>query len=157
MTPSMKGFTLVETLVYLGLFSIAIGGLIVSAFYLIDAGADNQKLVSVQEEGTFLNRKLAWAIASATDADVVGGTTLTLSRPDLGAESPLSLTYDAGVGKGSLMLSRGGGIPLPLNGSEFTVTDVVFSVVHEIGRPTYVGATYKVEGESFRLDIYLRE
>jgi hypothetical protein len=153
---SGAGFTLIETIIYLGLFGIVMSGLIVSAFYLLDSGQRTAGLIAVQEEGTFVNRKLSWAIGSATDAAVSGATELTLSRLDLPSdENPITISYDATEKR--IMLQRGSHTALPLTSDVFEVTDVHFSVVHDSLRPPYVGVTFKIGEDPFRLDMYLRK
>ena len=53
----LKGFTLIETMIYTALFSIIIGGGIVSAYQIITStqGSSNQ-LIS-EQEADFLMRK----------------------------------------------------------------------------------------------------
>ena len=151
-----KGFTLIETVIYLGLFTIIMGGFIVSAFYIFDSGNKTASLIAVQEEGTFLNRKLSWAIGSAIDADTIGADTLVLTRPDLPAdENPLTISFNAA--EGALMLERGSKGEEALNSAALEVSDVVFTVTNAPGRPEYVGVSFEVEDKPFRLDIYLRQ
>ncbi len=157
MTTTHRGFTLIETLVYLGLFAIVIGGLLVSAFYLIDSGTKNEKEISIQEEGTFLSRKLNWAVASACNAvDTGSGLKLTWKSGLPSSENPLTVALDSS--DGSLTLQRGAGAALPLSTSEFKVSNLAFSIdKSKSDRPTYVGITFEVEGTPFRLDTYLRQ
>ncbi|MDP3741157.1 MAG: prepilin-type N-terminal cleavage/methylation domain-containing protein [bacterium] len=76
-----KGFTLIETLIYLALFSIIIGGVLVSAYQIIQASTQSQENALVQEEGHFLVAKINWALTGAQ----------TISVPTAGTSSPTDL------------------------------------------------------------------
>lgn len=155
-TPCARGVTLIETVVYLGLFAIVIGGLMVSAFYIADSGAKTKRAIAITEEGTFINRKLAWASAGATDARVEDGA-LIFTRIDIPEEeTPLTFSFDGT--SGMLTLTRGSREALPLVPKEYAVTDVVFSVVKESAHaPVYVRVSYTIHDVPFRFDTYLRK
>src|SRR3989344_9023228 len=63
------GFTLIETLVYLGLFSILIGGALVAAFGIFESNGRNQTKAMVQEEGQFLAAKIDWVLSGVRSVD----------------------------------------------------------------------------------------
>jgi prepilin-type N-terminal cleavage/methylation domain-containing protein len=84
---SSKGFTLIEVIIYIALFSILIGGAFIVAFQLIDSSGKLNAKNTVQSEGNFVMRKLSWALTS-----VDPGITTT---PSLGTTSNLRVTkYD---------------------------------------------------------------
>lgn len=150
---NMRGFTLLETVIYIALFSILMSGVLVTLFQLLDAGTMNRTAVAVQEEGTFVNRKINWALAGATAVNVPNTKTLTITRPDLGAQSPLQITESAG----EMRISRGGATPVPLTTSEFEVADTEISVIPPAsGVPTAVRVSYTIEGTPFVFITYLR-
>ena len=69
-----------ETMVYIALFGIIMSGAVVGTYNLLEGGRRNIDSTKIEEEGTFLNRKINWALTSATGASVSGGgTTLTIS------------------------------------------------------------------------------
>ncbi len=152
---NLRGFTLIETILYLGLFSIIIGGILVSAYNLIESGQRTQAIIGTQEEGIFLNRKLSWAISGATSAATLNsGNTLQLTRPDLpSAENPLAFTLTGT----DLTLQRGSGAPVALNGSGYPITNLLFTVTHTAGKPTSVSATFDIAGQLFEFDTFLRK
>lgn len=81
-----KGFTLIETIIYLALFSIIIGGVLVSAYQIIQASTQSQENALIQEEGHFLVAKINWALTGARTvtfpASGTPGTTLDLDKFD---------------------------------------------------------------------------
>ncbi len=78
-----KGFTLIETLVYLALFALIIGGLAASAYMLFETSDRNQTKAMLQEEENFIMAKILRAFDNAASASVSGGgSTLTVTRHD---------------------------------------------------------------------------
>lgn len=83
-----KGFTLVETLVYLALYAIIITGAVAGVYSIVESSAHNQTKALVQEEGNFLIGKIDWALANAK----------TISSPIANrAGATLSVTTYAGT------------------------------------------------------------
>lgn len=76
-----KGFTLIETLVYLALLGLLFAGLLTAAFAVIE-GLDMLKVCgAIQEEGNFILAKISRAIISAETA--TGKTNgIVLTNPD---------------------------------------------------------------------------
>ena len=68
----MKGFTLIETLIYIALFSTIIFSGLVTAFNLIQGSDVLNKKTVTQEEGNFVIRKIDWALTGATNITTGG-------------------------------------------------------------------------------------
>ncbi len=142
-----------EVIIYIGLFSILMSGSVVAAYQLMGSGSHNELSVSTQEEGTFLNRKINWALTGAS-AVSGGGTTLTITRPDLGAQSPLVIA-SSGT---NLTLSRGGSAQTVLNSAAFSINNVSFVITPAaFGRPTEVDVNFFVDTTPFVFKTYLRQ
>lgn len=81
---SNKGFTLMETLVYLALFSLLFGGAIVSAYNMFEGFSRGQTHIMMQEEGDFLIGKINWALSGAQSIEVPAtgsnGDTLSITK-----------------------------------------------------------------------------
>src|SRR4051812_4410040 len=60
------GFTLIETLLYIGLFAIVIGGGMIATYQIIQSTEASKNHIILQEEANFLLRKVNWALAGAT-------------------------------------------------------------------------------------------
>ena len=65
-----KGFTLIEILIYLGIFSFVIGGLLYVIYGMIQGSSKLQSGVVIEEEAAFLLRKFDWAMVGASDITV---------------------------------------------------------------------------------------
>ena len=153
------GFTLVEMLVYLALFSLLMSGTVVGSYNLLEGGSRNKIAVGIQEEGTFLNRKINWALTNASAVSVSsGGTRLTITRPDLGSQSPIVI-----IGTGTkITLKRGASAPIELNSDRYVVTGPangkLFSVQPAAsGRPPSVTVSFEIHGKSFLFRTYVRQ
>lgn len=92
---SSAGFTLLEVIIYLALFSIIMGGAAVSVFYIFDA-ADRAHTESVLEnESDFILGKIDWVLSSTqsitTPTDNSSGSTLTVVSHDASLDDPVSI------------------------------------------------------------------
>jgi len=148
-----KGFTLLETIIYIALFSVLMAGVIVAVFNIFSSNDRNQISVSIQEEGTFVARKLSWALTSASNASTTSTSTLVITRPDLSAQSPLTLTESAK----RLTLARGTGAGMALTGARFIVSSTTFLITPAAsGIATSVKMTYRINGVPFIYKSYLK-
>lgn len=78
-----QGFTLIETLVYLGLFALIIGGLVSASYMLFETSDRNQTKAMMQEEGNYIMAKVVRALDNASSAAVsLGGSALTIAKYD---------------------------------------------------------------------------
>ncbi len=148
-----RGFTILETVIYIGLFSILMTGVLVTVYELIEGGTQNREAVAIQSEGTFINRKISWALSGATAIDVSSSTILTITRPDLGGQSPLRITENGG----QMLISRGGGATIPLTTAEFKVENTSFSMIPSVaGLPDGILVHYTIDDVPFEFRTYLR-
>jgi prepilin-type N-terminal cleavage/methylation domain-containing protein len=150
-----KGFTLMETMIYIALFGIIMTGAVVGTYNLIEGGNHNINSTRIQEEGTFLNRKINWALSGATAATISGGgSTLTVTRPDLGAQSPLVISGTGNI----ITIARGTGAAVELNSDRFSISNVAFAYTAAVnGRPPSVSVNFKVADKPFDFRSYLRQ
>src|ERR1041385_5567651 len=81
-----SGFTIIELLVYLGLFGIIMTGILSGSYAVIESANRNQTKGLVQADGDFLLGKINWAMSGVTAVTmpVVGtpGSTLTTNKWD---------------------------------------------------------------------------
>ena len=117
-----RGFTLIETLMYLGLFSIIIGGLTVSAYSFFELSGRNQYKAVLQNEQDFLIAKINMVVRNAQSVTI----------PAAGASaSVLDATGN------TIALGNSGTVTLngfALNATGTTISNVVF--IH-----TYAGGS----------------
>ncbi len=119
---TQRGFTLIEILIYLGLFALIMVGILASAFSIFQGSGRTQTKVMVQEEGDFLLGKIGWVMT--------GGSNIT--QPTFGnSDNTLSLTKAGTVY--NLVLSGGN---LSLQGATLNNTNI--TVLAPTAPPTFV-------------------
>lgn len=126
-----SGFTLIETIIYLALFGILIGGAVVASANLFESSGRAGTIAMLQEEGDFIEGKIDWVLygAQAVTAPSSGVSctttcTLTTIKWDASGGNPFTVALTGS----NLTLARSGGTPAILNNTNTLVT--AFSVNH---------------------------
>lgn len=146
----MRGFTLIETIIYIAILALLLGSGIAAAFYIIDSSQKNKTDINVQAEGNFILGKIAWALSGAS-AVSASGNTLTITKPSLPAsENPLVFSLSGN----KIRLRRGSGSAIDINSSNAPVSAATFSFTPSSGKVT-AGVT--IGGKVFNLIKYLRK
>ncbi len=114
-----NAFTLIEVIIYLALFSIVLGGAIVSAFTLIESNDRNQAQTRIGEEANFLLSKMDFYFSSlqtiyspAPQILCTQNCTVSIARYD----QPTLVTFTES--QNELFVSENGGMPLELSNKE---------------------------------------
>lgn len=155
---SNTGFTLIEILLYTGLFSVVIGGLLLITHGILGGSVRLQSDVVINEEGIFIIRKIYWALAGASDIAVPSAGRLEVTNLNFpAAENPLVFELNSG----NLILSRGAGVPARLNSDNVEITALAFSKITGAGgAPDGVSAQFTIksalQSKDFNLKRYLR-
>ena len=153
----VRGFTLIEVLIYIVLFGLLMSGAVVSAFQLLQSGQHQDLNFAAQQEGNFVDRKLAWVLSSASAVSVSGGNVMTVTRSDLGAQSPLVVDASGGT-MARITLARHGAAAQPITADGLVVSDVLFAVTPPAGGlPEAVHASFSLAGKAFSYAMYLRQ
>jgi len=166
---SQKGFTLIETLIYLGLYAIIMTGALTAIYTIFESSARNQVKAMVQEEGTFILGKIDWAL---TGAKTIGspptgstGSTLSITKFDSTAGNPIVISLSGA----NAMISRSGNPGAVLNNSNVSVTNLTFTHTSASGsgsNPESVAASFTLQAttsdglsysQSFATVKYLRK
>ena len=116
------GFTLIEIIVYMALFSLVVGGFLIVTYGIIQGAGRVQSKIELNEEGEFLIRKFDWAVSGGSSV-ITSATTLQVTKQSLpAAENPLVFSLNSG----NLLLKRGGSTST-LNTADVTVATTSFS------------------------------
>jgi prepilin-type N-terminal cleavage/methylation domain-containing protein len=83
-TERARGFTLVEVMIYISLFSVMMTMVIGTAYVLITSAGQNDQKLLILDEGHFLMQKLSSLFIGATPTGVGYSGALTLLRPEGG-------------------------------------------------------------------------
>ncbi len=151
------GFTLIEILIYISLFSIVVGGLLITAYNVISGSGRLHNKVFINEEAAFMIRKFDWALTGATAISVTSSTKLTITKPSLSA-NPLAFSLSSGT----LMLVRGVSSSVQLNSASIKVNSLAFTEIPPSGgRPKGVSIQFELanisEKQNFNITRYLRQ
>lgn len=163
---AQRGFTLVEMLIYLGLYAIIMTGALVSVYAILSSSAHNQANAMVQEEGAFLIGKIDWVLTNTqtitSPASNASGSVLDVSRFD-GSTVRLALVGD------DVQISENGTPAQTLNNTNVFITNLVFEYAKASAdglNPERVQATFTIttrtsDGLSFERNFttlkYLRK
>lgn len=126
---SSAGFTLIEIIIYLALFSIIMSGSVVTVYQIIQNSNSLQTKVILEEEGNFILAKLNWALTGAQantniESPGVGISSSTLIIKTLPGNI---LRAQADLNNGNIRFNGGTGNLLELNPERITVTSLNFS------------------------------
>ena len=122
---SRGGFTLMETLIYIALFSV-ITSFVFGVFYQI-LGSQNQNRdrIEVDSEANFMMQKIRWALAGVQTINQPAvnttSTTLSVTRYNF-AQNPV--VFD--LNSQALRISKGGASAVVLNNSRVNVSQLIF-------------------------------
>lgn len=75
-----RGFTLIETIIYIGLFSVLLGTAFITAYHIIDGSRGLSARTVVQSEGNFVIRKINWALIGAETITIPSSSSTTNLR-----------------------------------------------------------------------------
>ena len=88
-----RGFTLIETLVYLALYTIIVGGVLASVYSMFESSAHNETVAMLEEEGDYLAAMIDWVLSEAVSiqSPIHSGNLLSVTHSDgstVGISSP---------------------------------------------------------------------
>lgn len=146
-----NGFTLIETIVYIALFSILMTSTLITVYELFSSIEINNTALIIETEETFINNKLRWAItgASAVTAPSVDKLIITPATHMLFNEFIFYVDDEI------LYLKRDANPPEAL-----TSTDMIFSNFSIIITPAtaflpeYIQIKYQLNQTPFIFEIY---
>lgn len=144
-----RGFTLIETLVYIALFSFIMGSTILCVYGIAQSGDQFGGMNESISEGEFVTSKLNWALTSARtiEAPLSGyGTTLSLTLHD-------GTRVDLRLRDGAIEMSVGGASYLPLTTENVHVEHLGFMLL--AGMPEGIEASTTIDGVTFMTRRYL--
>lgn len=139
------GFTLIEAMIYIALFTFVIGGGILSAYQIFEGSARIQALAEEETEINFIVRKLDWALSGSeivSPLPSVAQPALTVNK----GGTQYTFSRDA---SGVFQVSTTGWGTVPLTGSGISIDSMNF--VHfdgGIGEPNSMSYTFVVDGET---------
>jgi type II secretory pathway pseudopilin PulG len=162
-----RGFTLLETIIYVGLLGIMFSGIFVSIYPFFTGAERLTRNIAAEGETAFILNKIRYALAEGitepTDTvalPTAGNSSDTLVIEDGDAvftfeQNPDSACVPPATCHPTLDLTIGDGDPLPLNADRVPIEN--FSVRHYAptgGAPRYLEITFDANGESVGPVVY---
>lgn len=150
-----QGFVLIEMIIYIGLFSILIGGIIVSAFNLIQNTYRTDAQVVTHEEVNFVLKKLNWALVGAENISVNSShDTLTIDNPKVSSDD-IVFKYNSTDKKMELKTKNADGF-YPITTINVSVESVIFNKKETTGQPPGVEIKLNIDGKTVDVTKYLK-
>ncbi|OGE82841.1 MAG: hypothetical protein A2846_04340 [Candidatus Doudnabacteria bacterium RIFCSPHIGHO2_01_FULL_49_9] len=149
-----NGFTLIETLVYIVLLAIVMGGILMVTYQLVEGTDRTLAKVIEEEEANFILRKIDWALSNVDDINLpVSGSGATLSVDKIGyGSNPIAFDLSGGA----FRVSKGGGAPVDLTTSNVAVSSLSFQRVTVPGQPEQIVVTFDLNGQPYSMTRTLR-
>lgn len=154
------GFTLIETVIYIALLGLIMGGTLMATYGLLEGVGSLGSKTVVQGEGNFVLRKLSWAFSDMSVAPTVSGSgciqTVSVSKTGY-AKNPIEFQRNAA--SSSIEIHEGGsGAYLPLTTENVAVSCLQFQIIPPVGgAPAGVVASTTIDGINFAITKYLRK
>ena len=147
-----KGFTLVETLIYIALFTILIGAGFSTAYYLIQDGESLSSKTVTNSELNFVLQKLDWASTGASSFEVISPSELKINR--YSSPAIVSFRLDAGTTTKYIQINEGSGWT-SLTTVNVEVSDLNFQTIS--GTPSGIIVSMTLDGISATTTKYTRQ
>jgi prepilin-type N-terminal cleavage/methylation domain-containing protein len=151
-----KGFTLVEVIVYVAIFSIFVAGLASFTGSMTSSRVNSQTFFEVNDQGTrainVITQTLrnAAAVASPAIGTVSDSLSVATATP---ASSPTVFSLNGGI----LYVTEGVGSPAALTNGKITISDLVFYNLSRAGKPCAVQIRFKANNTNFYGSATLRQ
>ncbi len=144
----MRGFSLIETIIYIALLALLMSGAILVVYQITQSSYLVASKNTTQEEGQFVLRKLEQALVGASDVSV-SGSTLTITRY---SASTITVGIDGG---GDVYLDRNGSLTVADKLTTDNVSVDALAFAPHTG-PSGVTVNLTLDGEVFTLTQYVR-
>ena len=159
---NQSGFTLIEIVIYIALFSIIISGCFVTAFNLIE-GYDklNTKAV-LEEEGNFILRKIDWALTGTDPSlppSITGsGCSQTLTTNKISFPSnPIVVRRQSSLNS-PIEMKEGINSFSPISTANVSVSCLKFLSIPASGNsPAGITATVTINNHDYVITKYIRK
>lgn len=120
-----RSFTLIETLIYSALVSIAVSFVLLGVYQIIESRYRSLARTEIEEETNFLMRKIAWVLNAATEINMPSpgatSTVLSVNKPNF-TPNPVVIAK----ANFAAAISYGGGEAIPLNSESVAVRELIF-------------------------------
>jgi prepilin-type N-terminal cleavage/methylation domain-containing protein len=152
---SQKGFTLIEILIYVAIFSMIVGALFAFSFSFDGSRLQSQLMLEVNDQGTSLIRTITQSIRGAVlvDTPMVGAIAETLS---INTKNPISNPTVFFINNEALYVSEGASAQIALTNNKVKITNLVFSNVSRPATPGVIRIRFTLANKEgkYSVDFY---
>ena len=151
----MRGFTLFETIIYIGLFGLLFTGILTTVYPFISGSERLTRNIATEGEVAFILHKIDYALTES----VIEPSATTRISPNAGILNADALAINPSNGgnplfqfrniDGELLYQEAGGTEHALNATRVVITD--FAVSHPTpatGEPHMIEITFKANGQA---------
>jgi type II secretory pathway pseudopilin PulG len=121
-----SGFSLIETTLYIALFSIFIGGSLISVYNLSESGLKNSDRALITDEGNFISSKIDFIIEKSSTInlppDNSSSIILSVIPNNTASGSPIILSKSGDY----IEIKKGTNTPIKINGENFPISNLNF-------------------------------
>lgn len=114
----MKGFTLIELILYVAIITIVMSALIPFAWNVIGGSVKSSAQQEVSSQARFVSERIKYEIRQASGITSVGATSISLTNFSPDTATVISLSG------GKLQINKNGTGPVNLNSDDTTITTV---------------------------------
>ncbi|MFZ2523104.1 MAG: prepilin-type N-terminal cleavage/methylation domain-containing protein [Minisyncoccia bacterium] len=153
-----KGFALIETIIYIALFSILMTSGFVATYQIISSADLLNQKNRTEEEGNFVLRKMSWSFAGL-DAGIIptvsgSGCSQSISISKTNTANPIRIRTNVTAGVNYLEIQDDGVTYYPLTTINASTSCLKFSIIS--GNPYGIIATTTINGKDFVIKKYAR-
>ena len=152
----MKGFTLIEVLIYSALIAMIISGSLIAVYQIIEGSDSIQNKIIMEQEANFLLSKIRWALTGATAINIptigLASSTLSINKANY-SENPI--VFD--LNSNNLRIKQGSGNPAILNNQNIAINNLIFEHLTASAAPEGLKISLTVNNKLFTTIIYLRK
>lgn len=154
-----KGFTLIETIIYIALLSLIMSGSLLAAHNIIESSRKLEDKIVASAEGEFILKKIDWALNGAQTiySPVSGatGTLLSVDKPSLpGSENPLVFYASSSA----VEMTRGANAANLLSTENVEIENLVFEhIPPDADKPRAITVTFTLNDLEFEMTRYVRK
>jgi len=157
----MKGFTLIETLIYSAILVIVLGGIFMIFYSIMTTSESLRYQIELTQNTKFLEQKLKWALTGAEEITMpaIGSASspiLWINKP--GVADPLVFDIDNGIAR----IASGSDTPIPLTNDFVNITTIsfeTFSFSDSTGSTVRIRAEienlYEIAPATTSLDLFI--
>ena len=126
-----RGTTIIEVLVYLALFGIVMGGVVVTSFHIYESSHKTHAVIAIVDESEFIKSKINWILS---ESNFVHSPQKNTSSPVLSVQS-LRTDYANPVrifvSDQALLIQYGISTAIPISKSTIKISDLSFDYAED--------------------------